>query len=105
MTLPLSLKLILEGISNSKRLLDMAEAEDWELFLELEAQRYTSLIDLKLEAVGPTAEQYVEIHSRMNELIDLNDRIEIVCRRQRSDLVEQLKEFKKGAKAHKAYSA
>jgi hypothetical protein len=105
MNLPVSLSLIQNGIAMSKQLLDHAAADEWEQFFELETQRHAALIGLKLEPVGPTAEQYQQIREQMTVLIDLNNQLEEVCKQQRSMLADHLRQFNKNNKAHKAYSA
>jgi hypothetical protein len=80
MNLPVSLTLIQQGIAMSKQLLGHAAADEWEQFFELETQRHAALINLKLEPVGPTAEQYQQIREQMTVLIDLNNQLEDICK-------------------------
>ena len=97
-------KLVIDGIDKSKQLLVLAEAGEWEQFSELEQQRQSLLNRLRLENLELTGAQYAEVHSKMAELIDLNDQLENICRQQRSEIAEQLQKISHGNKATKAYS-
>jgi len=97
-------KLVLDGIAKSKQLLALAKASNWEQFSELEQQRQALLKGLQLEHIELTGAQYAEVHSKMAELIDLNDQLENICRQQRSEIAEQLQKISHGNKATKAYS-
>jgi putative cell wall-binding protein len=98
------LSLILQGIDKSKQLLDFAESGDWEAFNQLEAQRQSELSAIQLQGLDLNEAQYAEINDQMQILIDLNTKLEQVCRQQRSDLTEEMKKFTKSNKAIKAYS-
>ena len=97
-------KLVIDGIDKSKQLLVLAEAGEWEEFLELEQQRQSLLNGLSLERLELTGSQYAEVHAKMEELIDLNEQLEVICRQQRSELAKQLQKISHGNKATKAYS-
>ena len=97
-------KLVLDGINKSKQLLVLAEAGEWESFSELEQQRQSLLSGLSIENLELTGAQYAEVHTKMSELIDLNDQLENICRQQRSELAKQLQKISHGNKATKAYS-
>jgi flagellar protein FliT len=97
-------KLVIDGIDKSKQLLVLAEAGEWEQFLELEHQRQSLLSGLSLENIGLTGAQYAEVQTKMAELIDLNDQLEAICRQQRSELAKQIQKISHGNKATKAYS-
>ena len=100
----LELDLVIDSINKSKQLLVLAETGEWEQFSELEIQRQTNLAGLRLEGLNVTHTQYAELHSKMTELIDLNDQLEVICRQQRSELAKQVQKISHGNKATKAYS-
>lgn len=97
-------KLISQSIDKCNRLLELADSKEWEAFIELEAQRQAELQTMQLDALDLTESQYGEIQNQMKILIDLNMQLEQVCRQQRSDLADQMKDLNKGHKAKKAYS-
>ncbi|NQY25778.1 MAG: flagellar protein FliT [Piscirickettsiaceae bacterium] len=95
---------VLDGITKSKQLLGLAEAGEWEQFLELEEQRQATLSILTLDNLDLTQQRYDEIKEQMTQLIELNEQLETVCQQQRSFLVKELKKLSKGTQAKKAYS-
>jgi len=99
-----TLKLISQGIEKSKQLLELAEADDWDAFNQLEEERQLDLTNIQLHDLDLSDAQHAHINNQMQILIDLNTKLEQVCRQQRSDLAEQMKKFTQGNKAKKAYS-
>jgi len=99
------LKIVLDSIAISERLLQIAEADDWDTFLKLDEQRQGALMNLKLDADALDDDELIELTDSMVRLIDLNQQLEAICKQQRQMVVEELQKFKQGNKAHKAYSA
>jgi len=100
-----TLTLISQGIDKSTQLLKLAEADDWDAFHELEAERQSDFSSLHLDKLNNlTDTQHAEVQKQMAMLVDLNQQLEVVCREQRSDLSDQMKKFNQGNKAKKAYS-
>lgn len=100
-----TLKLISQGIEKSKQLLELAEEGDWDAFSQLEAERQSNLESLQLGGFNNlTDAQHAEVQKQMEMLIDLNRKLEEVCRQQRSDFADKMKTFTQGNKAKKAYS-
>jgi Fe-S cluster biosynthesis and repair protein YggX len=100
-----TLKIISQGIDKSTQLLKLAEADDWDAFHELEAERQSDFTSLQLGKLNNlTDAQHAEVQKQMAMLVDLNQQLEEVCREQRSDLSDQMKKFTQGNKAKKAYS-
>jgi flagellar protein FliT len=100
-----TLTLISQGIEKSKQLLKLAEADDWDAFHELEAERQSDFTSLHLDNLNNLTDvQHAEVLKQMEMLVDLNQQLEEVCRQQRSDLSAQMKKFTQGNKAKKAYS-
>jgi len=97
-------KLILLSISRSNHLLELAEASEWDTFMELDAQRQAALEEMQLQALELTEQQHAQVQSQMQVLIKLNDQLERVCRQQRSDLAGEMTTLRQGKKAKKAYS-
>jgi len=96
---------VIEGIKLSEKLLGLAESGEWEQFLELEAQRQSTLSVLKLDNIDLNEAQYIRIREKMAQLIDLNGQLETVCQQQRAFLVTALQKLSKGSEAKKAYSS
>ena len=96
--------LITNGIVKSKQLLSLAKAEDWEQFAALDAQRQLDLAALNLETLELTPDQHAKVHSKMEELIDLNSQLETICLKQRAKLMQQSQKISQGNKVTKAYS-
>ena len=99
-----TLTLISQGIEKSTQLLELAEASDWDAFNQLEEERQLDLTNIQLHDLDLSDTQHAHINNQMQILIDLNTKLEQVCRQQRSDLAEQMKKFTQGNKAKKAYS-
>ena len=95
---------VLDGISKSEQLLGLAEAGEWEEFLDLEQQRQEVLAVLKLDGLDLNEQQYAEMKDQVAQLIELNEQLEIVCQQHRSFLVSELQKLSKGTEAKKAYS-
>ena len=69
-------------IAVSEELVKLAEADDWEAFSVLEFSRQT----------------------KMEQLIQLNEKLGNICREQRSETMTELQTLTAGNKAKKAYS-
>jgi len=95
---------VLDGVSKSKQLLELAESGEWEQFLELEEQRRASLSVLSLDNLDLDDEQYAKIREPMVELVALNEQLESVCIQQRSELAKELQKIQQGNKVNKAYT-
>ena len=72
------IELIVKGIDMSKALLQLAEQQEWQQFLELTQQRQETLSKLDLQSASVNASQYDEIQQKMALLMKLNDQIETV---------------------------
>ncbi len=82
------IELIVKGIDMSKALLQLAEQQEWQQFLELTQQRQETLSKLDLQSASVNASQYDEIQQKMALLMKLNDQIETVCKQQRNEIVD-----------------
>ena len=91
-------------IDKSKQLLDLAKLGDWDGFSQLESQRQSELLDIQLQGLDLSDSQHEHLNNQMQILIDLNTELEQLCRQQRSELSDQMKNFTQGNKAKKAYS-
>jgi len=98
------IELIVKGIGMSKALLQLAEQQDWKQFLELTQKRQEVLSKLDLQSASVNASQHDEIQQKMTLLMKLNDQIEAVCKQQRSEIADNLKQLNKGKNAKNAYS-
>jgi len=98
------IELIVKGIDMSKALLQLAEQQEWQQFLELTQQRQETLSKLDLQSASVNASQHEEIQQKMTVLMKLNDQIETVCKQQRSEIVDNIKQLNKGKNAKNAYS-
>jgi len=98
------IELIVKGIDMSKTLLRLAEQQEWQQLLELTQQRQETLSKLDLQSESVNSSQHAEIQKKMTLLLELNDQIEIVCRQQRSEIADNLKQLNKGKNAKNAYS-
>lgn len=96
--------LIVDGINKSKQLLALSKSEEWEQFVELEERRQMDLAKLHLDGLELTPEQYAKIHSKMEELIDLNSQLETTCLQRKAEISKQVQKISQGNKATKAYS-
>jgi len=91
-------------IAKSKALVLVAESEQWDKFNEIEAERQPLIQSLNLEGLALSASDNVRLHTLMSELIKLNDQLESLCVKQRSNAAGELQKIRKGHKVNKAYS-
>lgn len=85
-------------------MLDLAKAEDWDAFIELEKECQSEILNLQLQGLDLSSAQYDELNKQMHTLIDLNQQLVQVCRQQRSEVAGKMKGFIKGKAATKAYT-
>jgi hypothetical protein len=102
--MPSQIELIVKGITMSKSLLRFAENEEWQQFSELELQRQSILSKLDLQTAQVSDSQYDELQQAMTSLITLNSQIETICRQQRDEIADHLKQLNTGKNAKNAYS-
>lgn len=88
----------------SRQLALHAEMSEWDEFAELDAKRQSLVRSMNLEKIDLSDEDNVTFRGLMNEMIDLNEQLGIICTEQRAELSKKLKEIRLGAKAAKAYS-
>lgn len=98
------LALVATLISDSERLVLLAEAEEWDTFSELEQARQKRIKQIDLRNVNLPEQQQIDLRSQMQALIALNSKIEAICREKRSETTAELQKLTTGNKAKKAYS-
>ncbi len=98
------LQLIDTIVQQTKQLLQLAESEQWQDLADLEQQRQSQLQNLTLEKLQLPASQHKDVELKLTMLIDLNHKLETMCREQRQDIVTELKQFDHASKAVKAYT-
>jgi len=91
-------------IAVSEELVKLAEADDWEAFSVLEFSRQTQLKTLDLGNVDLAEHAHNQVQTKMEQLIQLNEKLGNICREQRSETMTELQTLTAGNKAKKAYS-
>ena len=102
--MPSQLELIASAIAMSETLLTLAEQQDWQQFSQINQQRQTVLTQLDLQSVQTTPDQHQQLQQKMSSLITLNSQIEAICRQQRDEIADSIKQLNKGKTAKNAYS-
>ena len=102
MSSPLPLISIL--ISDSEKLITLAEAADWEAFTALEITRQAKLKTLDLCNVNLTEQEHNQVQTKMKRLIQLNEQLTAICEQQRGETMNEITKLTAGNKAKKAYS-
>jgi len=97
-------EIIAEGIAKSRNQLALAEAEEWELFLELDEERQQLLRRIKLNQVRLSEVELLRLQKEMAILVELNSQLEQLCLQQRSILAGRLKKIRVGSRVSKAYT-
>ncbi len=88
----------------SRQLILHAEMSAWDEFAELDAKRQSLVRTMNLEEIDLSDEDNVTFRSLMNEMIELNEQLGVICTEQRSELAKKLKGIRLGVKAKNAYS-
>jgi hypothetical protein len=99
-----ALALVATLISESEKLLSLAESEQWDTFSEIEQARQNNIKQLDLRNVSLPEQKNTELRSQMQVLIALNSQIEAIFREKRSEAAAELRKINQGSKAKKAYS-
>lgn len=102
MTSPLPL--ISTLISDSEKLIKLAESADWEAFSALEITRQAKLKTLDLRNVNLTEQAHNQVQTKMKHLIELNAQLTTICEQQRGETMNEITKLTAGNKAKKAYS-
>lgn len=96
--------LITTLILQSERLLSLAEIDQWDDFSVLELERQRHLKQLDLAELSLAEQASIDLRNNVQALMNLNDRLEVTCRKKRKNIAADIEKINQGNKAKKAYT-
>lgn len=92
---------VLDAIRCNEKLKGLAEAEDWDAFVEYAPTCQQAIRQINTYGTETADEQ---LRQQLKYLLSLNDEIREITERQRDKLADVLRDLNQGRKARKAYN-